>query len=100
MSRKKQKVHGVHGGKELLKSPKIEKEVKEEQDKGEKRFGIVMSTETEKRISDEVKKLKYLKATRSEVLEIMLEMFFERFSDRDNLTEELERRVIAKRKSE
>ena len=98
MSKKKQKMYDVHGKRKEISPLKGETEAVEKHDKGEKRFGVVMRSEIEKQISDEVEKLRYLKATRSEVLEIMLEMFFERFSDRDNLTEELEQRVIAKRK--
>ena len=59
----------------------------------------VVSTGMEKRISDEVQGSSYLKATRSEAIEIMLEMLFERFTDLESLTEQLERRLIAKRKS-
>ena len=98
MSKKKQKMYDVHETRKEFKPLKKETEVAEKQDKGEKRFGIVMNSEIEKRISDEVKKLKYLKATRSEVIEIMMEMFFEGFSDPKILTEQLESRVIAKRK--
>jgi len=98
MGKKKQKMYDVHGKRKEVQPLKKETEVVEKQDKGEKRFGVVMRSEIEKQISDEVEKLRYLKATRSEVLEIMLEMFFERFPDHDKLTEELERRVIAKRK--
>ncbi|MCK4734533.1 MAG: hypothetical protein KAT65_18905 [Methanophagales archaeon] len=58
----------------------------------------VVSTGMEKRISDEVQRSSYLKATRSEAIEIMLEMLFERFTDLESLTEQLERRLIAKRK--
>jgi len=98
MKKKKQKMYDVHGKGKEVQPLKKETEAVEKYDKGEKRFGIVMRSEIEKQISDEVKKLKYLKATRSEVLEIMMEMFFERFPGHGNLTEELERRVIAKRK--
>ena len=98
MSKKKVKMYDVHERRKEVPPLKTEIKAVEKQDKGEKRFGIVMNSEIEKRISDEVKKLKYLKATRSEVIEIMMEMFFERFPDPEILTEQLESRVIAKRK--
>ena len=98
MKKKKQQMYDVHEKRKEVQPLKKETEAVEKQDKGEKRFGIVMNSEIEKRISDEVKKLKYLKATRSEVIEIMMEMFFEGFPDPEILTEQLESRVIAKRK--
>ena len=66
---------------------------------GVRRTISARSAGTEERISAEVKKLKYLKATRSEVIELMMEMLFEKVTDQNSFSEQLERRLIAKRKS-
>lgn len=62
------------------------------------RFGIVISEGLEKELSKEVKKGKYLKANRSEVIEMMLEMVFEKVEDRNKFSEYLRGRIIEKRK--
>jgi hypothetical protein len=99
MKKKKNKMHSVHEERDVKVSVKEENKPSKINNKGEKRFGIVMSSGTEERIAAEVKKLKYLKATRSEVIELMLEMTLEHQGDSNRLSEELERRLIAKRKS-
>ena len=63
------------------------------------RFGIVMSEGLEKGLSKEVKKGKYLKVNRSEVIETMLEMVFEKIENRDKFSEYLRSRIIEKRKA-
>ena len=66
--------------------------------KEKKAFGINVDTKIEKALRAQVKKGKYLKLSKSEVVEEMLWIVLENITDEEKFSERLRARIIKRRK--